>query len=205
VEACFGNTPLRSAASVISLLSLLVLLIGGARTQPFKKIVWASAILWLSLAMLAFFHQGLGEPPRRPTAYAAQFEDEISLLGYHLDKSVLRPGDTLDLRLYWLTSKTPPIDYKVFVHLSRPDDSGTVVQVDEPPLLGQGFTTHWDPGELVIDEHQLPIDGSIPPGIYRVLIGLYRPDTVRNLRVTGATDVLPGDRVALAQVEVRGK
>jgi len=205
VEACFGDTPLRSVAAVISLLSLLVLVIGAARTPSFRKIIFAGAILCVALAMLALLQHGIGQPPRRATASAAQFEDEISLLGYHLDKSVLRPGDTLDLRLYWLTNKTPTIDYKVFVHLSKPDDSGTVVQIDEPPLLGQDFTTRWDPGEIVIDEHQLPIDGSIAPGIYRVLIGLYRPDTLRNLRVTGATDVLPGDRVALAQVEVRGK
>ena len=204
VEACFGNTPLRSVASALSLLSLLVLMIGGARTQPIKKIVWASAILCVALAMLAFLHPGLGQP-RRPTAYAAQFEDEISLLGYHHDKSVLRPGDTLDLRLYWLTNKTPPIDYKVFVHLSKFDDSGTVVQIDEPPLLGQDFSTRWDPGEIVIDEHQLPIDSSVPPGRYHVLIGMYRPDTVRNLRVTGAAEVWPGDRVALSQIEIRGK
>ena len=89
--------------------------------------------------------------------------------------------------------------------MSRSDDSGTVAQTDEPPLVGQDFTNRWDPGEIVIDEHQLPIDSSIAPGLYQVLVGLYRPDTVRNLRVTGAAEVWPGDRVVLPQIEIRGK
>ena len=202
VEACFGNTPLRSIASAISVLALPILAIGGIRTRPNNRMVWGRAILVVALAMLALLHQGLGHGPRQPIAYTARFDDEINLLGYHLDKSVLRPGDTLDLRLYWLTSKTPAADYKVFVHLSKLDDSGTVAQIDEPPLLGQGFTSRWDPGEIVVDEHQLPIDGSVPPGRYRVLVGMYRPDTVRNLQVTGAPDVWPGDRVALEPIRI---
>jgi len=164
VEVCYGNTPLRSVASVISVLALVILVIGGGRARPNNRMAWASAILVVALAMLVLLHPGLGKGPRQPIAYTARFEDEINLLGYHLDKSVLRPGDILDLRLYWLAERTPTADHKIFVHLSKLDDSGTVAQIDEPPLLGQGFTSRWDPGEIVIDEHQLPIDGSIPLG-----------------------------------------
>ena len=181
VEVCYHNTPLRSVASGISGLTLIILVIGGIHVRRGHRIAWTSAILAIILATLTLLHLGWGQGPRHPVPHTARFDNEINLLGYHLDKSILRPGDILDLRLYWLTEQTPAADYKVFVHLSKLDDSGTVAQVDEPPLLGQGFTSRWDSGELIVDEHQIPIDGSIPPGRYRVLIGMYRPDTVRNL------------------------
>jgi hypothetical protein len=205
VEACFVNTPLRIAASAVSVLALMILIVGGVRARPNNRIVWAGAVLVVVLAVLTLLQQDLGRAPRQPVAYPARFEDELDLLGYQIEESVLQPGDTLNLRLYWLADKAPDIDYKVFVHLSTVDDSSVVTQIDEPPLLGQGFTTRWDPGELIIDEHQIPIAGAIPPGTYRILIGIYRPDTVRNLQVTGAAEVWPGDRLALAPVTIRGK
>ncbi len=205
VQVCLGDTLLRKLASIVSLFALLVLVIGGARTKPFNRIVLAGAVSLLVMAVLAIAHQGLVSARREPVSLRAQLEDQITLLGYHIEENVLQPGDRLDLRLYWLTQRTPDADYKVFVHLSKVDDSGTVAQVDEPPVLGQGFTTRWDPGEIVVDEHQILIDDAIQPGTYQVLVGMYRPDIVRNLRVTGATDVWPGDRVALSQVTIRGK
>jgi hypothetical protein len=62
--------------------------------------------------------------------------------------------------------------------------------------------TQWEPGEIVVDEQQLQLDKTVPPGQYRLLMGLYRPDVVQNLAVMQATEVLPGDRVVLAEIEV---
>jgi hypothetical protein len=148
---------------------------------------------------------GVGQPPRHPVSAAANFEDEIRLLGYHLPKDTWRPGDDLPLHLYWLAQRTPAEDYKVFVHLIKPDDSGKVAQIDGLPLSGYGPTSRWEPGEIVVDEHSLHLDESMPPGAYSIVVGLYHPETVENLRVHDASQVLPGDRVVLGQIDVAAR
>jgi hypothetical protein len=205
VVAQFVDTPLRRTANAISLLGLLALAAGTVRIHSLRPALWVIVFLAVILACLALRHQGLGQPPRQPVALTAQFEDGISLLGYHLEHETLRPGATLTLRLYWLANKTPAEDYKVFVHLVKPDDVETVAQADSAPVLGYSPTSRWDPGELVVDEHQVPIGGDVTPGIYRIVIGIYRPETLQNLRVAGAREILPGDRVVLRDVEVLGE
>ena len=165
----------------------------------------ANAVLLLILVGLAVSHQGVTSVRRQPVAYRAQFSDEFGLIGYHVEPSHLHPGDALAIRLYWLVERTPKSDYKVFIHLSRVDDSGTVAQVDEPPVFGLSFTTRWDPGEIIVDEHELLIDSTIAPGIYRVLVGMYHPDPIRNLPVVSSSEIWPGDRVVLTSIEIRDR
>ena len=82
------------------------------------------------------------------------------------------------------------------------DDSGKVAQSDSPPISGYSPMTQWEPGEIVVDQQHLQLDETVPPGRYRLLMGLYRPDAMQNLAVLQATEVLPGDRVVLAEIEV---
>jgi hypothetical protein len=83
------------------------------------------------------------------------------------------------------------------------DDSGKVAQADSEPILGFNPMTTWEPGMVIVDEHRLSLEATIKPGRYQVVVGLYHPETVQNLAVSGATTVLPGDRVVLAEVEIR--
>jgi hypothetical protein len=150
---------------------------------------------------------------RRPISTPANFQDQIHLLGYQLPEQSWHPGDDLPLRLYWLAQRTPTADYKVFVHLIKPDDSLRIAQSDSFPVLGFSPTTRWEPGEIIVDEHPIHLDENVAPGNYWLLIGMYHPDTVQNLPVRGAESsgagdaakVLPGDRVVLTQIEVQPK
>ena len=209
----FGRTPVRSLSDIFTLISLVAWIAVGISMRRARPILAAMGAVLVLVAALMVIHYGSAESralggataSRQPTAYTANFQDEIRLLGYQLPEKTWQPGDDLPLRLYWLAQRTPAADYKVFVHLVKPDDSATVAQSDSFPVLGYSPTTRWEPGEVILDEHSLHLDENVAPGKYLVLIGMYHPETVKNLPVSGAAKVLPGDRVVLAEIEVQAK
>jgi len=154
------------------------------------------------LAALSLNYQGLGNPPRRPVAYSASLEEDIQLLGYHLPRTTWRAGEDLTLQLYWLASRTPDRNYRVFVHLVTPDDSARIAQTDGEPNLGFRPTTRWSPGEIIVDKQLVHLDPDTPPGQYRLLVGMYRPEDVSNLVVRSAPATLPGDRLDLGEITI---
>jgi len=119
------------------------------------------------------------EVPEIPNRVHVRFGDAISLRGYGLPKQ-LHCGDNLPITLYWETLGTVDRDYTVFLHVV--DAQGNVVaQHDSQPRSGAYPTSLWMPGEIVEDEHIVPIPDAIPPGEYHLLTGLYSLDTLERL------------------------
>jgi hypothetical protein len=204
VRVRFGETPLRAFADVVSLMCLVIWVIGLVRERAARPFLVATVVALALLGGLSFRYQGLGRGPHHPTAFPANLQDEIFLLGYELPKTTFQAGGTLGLRLYWLARQTPDSNYRIFLHLVTPDDSKRVAQSDEGPNLDTRPTGRWQAGELVISEQELPLPAELPPGTYRLLLGMYRAEDVRNLPVRSAPAVLPGDRLDLGLIEVRG-
>ncbi len=76
-------------------------------------------------------------------------------------------------------------DAKTFVHLYDQNDQFVKdVQVDQRPGDGVLPPANWLPG-VVRDTLTLVVPESVPPGTYRVTIGLYDPVTMVRLPVTG--------------------
>ena len=119
--------------------------------------------------------------------------------GYDLSLVEVVPGEVVTLTLYWEARETPAADYQVFVHLlgAGPEP---VAQGDGPPLMGDYPTTMWAPGEIVADPHPIALPAGLPPGQYRLLVGMYDLETLARLaRLDGA-----GDSVKIpTTVEVR--
>jgi hypothetical protein len=115
---------------------------------------------------------------------------------WHADREI-------PIRLYWLVNQTPLADYTIFFHIVERDDSARIAQFDMQPARGYGPMTRWESGELVTSEFYLDLDEDLKPGTYWLLIGAYHPDTVQNLPVSNAPHVLPGDRIVLAEIEIR--
>jgi hypothetical protein len=213
VVAQFGQTPIRRLADIITVIAWLAWIAVGIAIRRARPILAAlGVVLALAAALMLVRHGGewlgdlgAGEASSSPVSTPANFQGEIHLLGYRLPRQTWRPGDDLPLRLYWLAQRTPAADYKVFAHLVKLDDSATVAQSDSFPVLGYSPTTRWEPGEIIIDEQSLHLDQDVAPGKYLLLIGLYHPETVQNLPVSGAGKVLPGDRVVLTEIEVQAK
>jgi hypothetical protein len=98
----------------------------------------------------------------------AVFEDQIKLRGYTLEQR----SDELELTLYWQALGAGREDFSHFVHLVDAATGEIVAQHDAMPRRNSYPTSQWSAAEIVSDPlalHQLP------PGDYRLAVGLYRP------------------------------
>ncbi len=124
------------------------------------------------------------------------FGEQIMLLGYEIqpgplrsrispldgaDRRELAAGESVQINLYWRNLATQTTDYVLFMHLL--DANGQQVAQRDLPLRYEDYpTSHWQPGELVIERADLPLP-ALPPGSYQLLIGLYEPTTGTRLEV----------------------
>lgn len=197
----FDQTPIRRVGDLVAL-AALALWIVCALPLSIRWRWLAGAGLWLGLVALTLFWQQSNRLARQPIQLPINFGNELQLLAYDLPSTFWQPGDTLSLRLYWFLPATPEVDYKIFLHVAELDDSGKVAQFDSEPQSGYSAMTRWEAGELVTDEYQLTLEAPVKPGRYQLLMGVYHPETMHNLLVPSAPNVLPGDRVVLTTVEI---
>jgi len=103
-----------------------------------------------------------------------------------------RAGGVVALDLRWLALNEPSGDYQVFVHLV--DRAGKMwAQRDGTPADGRRPTSTWRGGEVIRDRYALLLPRDIPPGEYRIEIGLYRlADGTRLATGEGADHVTLG-------------
>ncbi|MFN2286202.1 MAG: hypothetical protein ACK2UQ_17435, partial [Anaerolineae bacterium] len=131
--------------------------------------------------------------PEIPHPLAADFGDEIRLLGY----DVQREEDVVTLTLWWQATTLPAHDYKRFVHLYDPATESIVAQDDAMPRAWTYPTTWWAEGEVVSETVTLDVS-AVPPGEYRLGIGWYDPATSDRLPAADAAgQPQPLNRVTL--------
>ena len=200
VEITFSDTPIRRMAALASAAALLVLLIWLWREEPalFRGLAVAAAMVLLLLELYLYPFK----PAHSPVATSYNLADKALLVGYEAP-AVLRPGQEAHVTLYWLGLEAMAQDYKAFVHVFDPATGRIVAQHDGDPVGGFTPTTRWVPGELVADEHTIPIPPDAPPGRYVLGVGLYEFATLTNLPVKGQS--FPGNRIPLTEVEIRKK
>jgi hypothetical protein len=141
------------------------------------------------------------QPPQYQADY--QLGPAIRLQGYDLSKTMLQPGDTLDLTLHW-TAQTPlEGDYTVFTQLLGPDFQ-LHGQLDQQPLNNLWPTSRWQPNQPLADPYGIPIAPDAPPGQYQLLVGMYQPQTGERLPVTQQGQPKPDNAIILATITVSG-
>ncbi len=124
------------------------------------------------------------------------FGGQIRLAGYEL----VREAEMLHLTLWWQALTASPNDYTVFVHLFGPESPVPVAQNDAPPRGGAYPTSWWVPGEVVSDTVIISLR-DVPPGEYRLAVGLYRPETGERLPALAADGTpIPDNRPVLPEV-----
>lgn len=103
----------------------------------------------------------------------------------------------INVNLRWAALKKTNQEYTVFVHILRED--GTVVaQHDGLPDAGYAPVTTWEVGRTLDDRHQIELSYPMPPGEYRVEVGLYDPVTGVRLPLSDHS----GDSVVIETVKI---
>ena len=113
---------------------------------------------------------------------AVNYNDQIALLNLDIPTQQLAPGGTLDLTLQWTALAPLNEDYTLFLQVLDANDR-LVGQVDAWPLQGTLPTSQWHPGETITDPYTIQLDGDLPPGDYRLLVGWYLLADLRRLPV----------------------
>jgi hypothetical protein len=143
--------------------------------------VIAGGALFSALVLGVYLIPVYALPPRLPEARLPadlrrldwQLGDRIRLLGYRLTEERVRPGEALEVTLYWQTITPVARDYSVFVHLLGPEQQPWG-SVDSFPGLGNYPTRAWRPGEVIVDRYRLqvaPMAGA--PSLAWLEAGLY--------------------------------
>jgi hypothetical protein len=162
-----------------------------ARYEPlFVQQVFAQMdMVYQAGGVLAFLSQPYPQPvPTEPSVLVnANFADLIELGGYSLDLTRVAPDRSVQLGLYWRpqTAQFAKV-YKVFVQL-RNEQEQTIAQADhyifEGMLTGSALEQLRDQQEWLRDTADLTFPQGLPSGSYRLLVGLYDPDTFERVPV----------------------
>ncbi len=205
VRVFFSSTPTRIFANSISVLALVGL--GGVYALALRRsasfnpprpllnrhmttAAAAAVALFVGVKLAAdrqpglfYLHTPPGETPT-PAQYAHRlaFEDGVELLAYDLPRASARPGETLEVTLYWHILQSTETNYQVFVHLAPL--GGPKVPAAQSDKLNPGDypTSRWTPAHYVRDAHVMRLPADIPPGDYLLSFGLY--DMHTDTRVT---------------------
>ena len=135
------------------------------------------------------------------TAADLTFADQVQLLRYARPESAVAPGQAIHLVLTWQAATRPDSDYSVFVHLL--DANGHLVQqIDGAPVGGMHPMDMWHGGEVVTDRYGFLLSEGFPTGDYRLVVGVYRWDTLERLDIVDAQGKQVGDAVDLGEIRV---
>ncbi|MBI3240929.1 MAG: glycosyltransferase family 39 protein [Chloroflexi bacterium] len=143
-------------------------------------------------------------PPLQEHPLYFWFGDRISFRGFDLNRETLKPGDELQLTLYWMSVMQTPANYIVFVHVLAADGKTLLVGQDGPPDNGNRPTWSWRGDmDFVTDQHALAIPPDAPAGFYSLKVGLYDADTQQRLQISEPTLQPVGDTVTLAEIRIQ--
>lgn len=131
----------------------------------------------------------------------ANFGRLVRLIGYHLDTRRAYPSGRVPVTLYWQALAPIPASYHVFAHLEGA--AGPAAQADGVPVCWSYPTDRWRPGQIIADQHAIPIPPDMTPGLYPLQVGLYLAENFTRLDVLDEAGNPAGVSVTLAQVEIR--
>jgi 4-amino-4-deoxy-L-arabinose transferase-like glycosyltransferase len=140
-------------------------------------------------------------PPLSFPLTATLGDNSIKLLGYALEPPT-PASNSLSLTLYWQAAARPPADYTVFVQLLNANNQ-LIAQQDSQPQAGTAPTGSWFPGEIVPDNYTLPLPSpaAAGPAPYRLIVGMYHPDTGERLPILTPTTDRQTDALLLTLVD----
>ena len=129
---------------------------------------------------------------------AINFDNQVLLTNWSIDRTEMRPGETINVQLNWRGLKTWDADYTAFVHLVGPDGA-LHGQVDAWPAQGTLPTSTWTAGQTVSDPYAVTLQPDAPSGRYQIEVGWYLLATLRRLPVLDAAGQPIDDRVIIGE------
>jgi 4-amino-4-deoxy-L-arabinose transferase-like glycosyltransferase len=181
------------------------------RLPPTLLLASLANVAMLAFSLLALFGY-IAPAYARPPAIAAgatipnpanvRFDALATLLGYEVSGPAVRPGEVIEVKLFWQVEARPPGNYLLFIHLV--DDIGAIItQRDTHPGLGNFPTSQWRPGDRFVETIRLHLpETAYAPATATLQMGLYAPAGYR-LAISDQDGAALGDALTLAPIELR--
>jgi hypothetical protein len=165
----------------------------GALAEKLASVQQSSAIYWSSAVEFA-----PGDPKewRHPLIPPVNFNHQVAFLGYEYIPT--ESLSTVELLTYWqvLQAAEPPL--AIFIHLL--DAHSAVVGSYD----GLGVSpANWEPGDVFIQWHSLPVEPTALAEEYQVELGFYLPATMQRLPIFQDGEAV-ADRLLLSLVQLQG-
>jgi 4-amino-4-deoxy-L-arabinose transferase-like glycosyltransferase len=144
--------------------------------------------------------------PKPPQHFVyANFEGKIDLWGFDVEDKDYKPGDAIQVTVYWRTRQPMQFVYTGFAHLlgGLNPASGNPVWAQDDHELGRGLyrTLVWQTGEVIAEQYLLKVPADTPEGSYSIEVGAYDPVQVR-LKIIDDNGQVLDDKVILGEVKV---
>jgi hypothetical protein len=192
IRVWLGSTPPRIFGNIVSAICLILTMalvairinnrysfeawIAPELSKRVQLGMWAGAGLAIGLALanpIDIFWRN-SPPSTAPTSIPIQFfvGEDFEILGYDVNRTTLRPGDTLEVAVYWYPRNESSVNYSSFMHV------GTL---GLPPLAQQDklhpaervISEWWKPTGYIYDLYTIQLPSDMPVGEYDVLVGMY--------------------------------
>lgn len=100
-----------------------------------------------------------------------QFSNKVELMGYNINKREIRPGEELEIAIYWRSLGKMLNNYTLTFDIRRPDFT-PLMSVYSPPGAGGYETSMWDYYDIIVEEYTFPVPYAIN-GTYYIWTGIY--------------------------------
>jgi len=226
VRVWFGSTSLRTAAGIMSLLSLMAL-IGVMVVHPslvdlqptvlrpaagnLRLAIWTCITILVITAVKSCYLDGR-ETIFRHTRFDGtriagvahplnvNWDNQLVLMGFEPARLSAEMGGSVRVALYWRAATRLEADYSVSAKLV--DERGFVYGQRDSQHPGGYPTSRWERTNYARDVHDIVLAPGTPPGEYRLRIGVYRVGAPAGLSVLDANGAPAGTTVDVARVSV---
>ncbi|MCS6846669.1 MAG: glycosyltransferase family 39 protein [Anaerolineae bacterium] len=172
-------------APVVLLTAMGWLTLAPQRAWPAAAVAGAGSLLALAIAApfvtirpayalpSMMSREGIVAAHQLPSAGVATFDGVIELLHAEVGTKRVKPGEHLDVTLYW--GARQPVNQSYRVVLEALDLDGEVIgRKMAIPFGGRFATQRWQPGAYFRDDYRLPIGATAPRGPARVQLSLFK-------------------------------
>jgi len=187
------STPIRSLANTISLASVIAIVLilctnwftskdnslGDMQHISGPSFSLAAIVLVLGIGLKVFggsmgwfqYHSTGKNVQVAENRMFASVADEIELLGYDAGDTMLEPGESLDIVLYWKADVVPSRNYQIYLHLRG--DNGELWGQSDKVNPASFPTSRWTTDKYVRDKHMIMVADDAPAGEYQIHVGLW--------------------------------
>lgn len=185
----------------------------GRRRLPLTSVVSVGMLILAVVTPFRYIIPAYARPPLVPAADLAELErrvsfnfgDEIELVAYEVDRDQLKPGEAVQITLYWRALAHLKSNYAVCVRLVGPNGETDGADCTYPGR-GNYATSLWSMGDIVRDTYRAGVRRRFrAPSFARIDVAVFRYPQEEYLLVADGQGKAIGPSATFGALKVASK